>query len=206
MGGATWKKKMAQYKCPALRCWCHCRSFDQCVVADATMGLFKCLFGVAVIVILACDVAARRQWMPPVEKPQSQRPVEQTPDLPPIDPFEKCQVEEGQKISCGPQDVTVEECLKINCCSDGSQCFYGKGGGCLVPLVALPLRQPESMPCFPLFQRLCSVPAMASLWWLWLGTLPGHTLTWIQSACLKLTTPPAPLLTSTRRLPSSSSL
>ncbi|TWW73938.1 zona pellucida sperm-binding protein 4-like [Takifugu flavidus] len=86
----------------------------------------KCLFGVVVVVLLACDVTAWRQWMPPVEKVQPQHPLQQPNVSPPTDLVDKCQVEEGQKIRCGTQDVTAEECDHINCCFDGSQCYYGK--------------------------------------------------------------------------------
>lgn len=92
------------------------------------MELFKGLFGVAVFVILACDVTAGRRWMPALEKPQLQYPPQQSNVLPPADSFDKCQVEEGQKIRCGTRDVTAEHCEAINCCFDGSQCYYGKAG------------------------------------------------------------------------------
>lgn len=100
------------------------------VVADAIMERCKCLFGVVAVVLLACDVTAWHQWAPPVEKAQPQHPWQQPDVPPPTDLFDKCRVEEGQKIRCGPQDVTAEECDQISCCFDGSQCYYGKAGEC----------------------------------------------------------------------------
>lgn len=97
-----------------------------CAVTDTIMELVKCLFGV--VVILACDVTARQQWMAPVEKVQPKDPLQQPNVSPPVDSVDKCQVEEGQKIRCGTRDVTAEQCEKINCCFDGSQCYYGKAG------------------------------------------------------------------------------
>lgn len=83
------------------------------------MELLRCLFGVVACVILGCDLAAGRQ-----------HPSQQSNVLPLADSFDKCLVEEGQKIRCGTPDVTAEQCGEINCCFDGSQCFYGKTGGC----------------------------------------------------------------------------
>ncbi|CAF92944.1 unnamed protein product, partial [Tetraodon nigroviridis] len=90
------------------------------------MDLFKRLIGVVAAVILACDVTAGRQWTPDLQKPQLQHPPQQSNVLPPADSFDKCQVEEGQKIRCGTRDVTPERCEAINCCFDGFQCYYGK--------------------------------------------------------------------------------
>lgn len=185
-----------------------CRSFGWCVVADTIMELFKCLFGVAVLGILVCNVTAGRQWAPGLEKPQLQHPPQQSNVSPPADSFDKCQVEEGQKIRCGTRDVTAEQCGAINCCFDGSQCYYGKAGRWAMASLCFRGRSCTvniNLPGFRLVQWLCSVPVTASLWWLWLGMLPGHTWTWIQSACLKQITPPALLLTSPLCLPSSSS-
>lgn len=129
-GGVRWKRHQPdQYKSPIWAHWYCCHSFGQCVVADTMMARCKCLFGV-VVVLLACDVTAWRQWVPPVEKVQPQHPLQQPNVSPPTDLVDKCQVEEGQKIRCGAQDVPAEECNKINCCFDGSQCYYGKAGKC----------------------------------------------------------------------------
>lgn len=95
------------------------------------MVLFKCLFGV-VVAILACDVTAQRPWTLPLQKPQPplppQLPQQQLKVPPPAAPFDKCQVEEGDKIQCGTQDITAEQCENINCCFDRQQCYYGKAG------------------------------------------------------------------------------
>lgn len=118
-----------QYKRPIRALWSRCHSLGQCVVADTIMERRKCLFGV-VVVLLACDVAAWHQWVPSVEKVQPQRPLHQPDVPPPTDVGDRCQVEEDQRIRCGAEDVAAEECDKINCCFDGSQCFYGKAGKC----------------------------------------------------------------------------
>ena len=98
------------------------------------MELFKCLFGVVTVVVLACDVAAQQQWMVPSQKHHahhpSQLPQQQSNVFPPAAPSDKCQVEEGEKIQCGIRDVNAEECGNLNCCFDGRQCYYGKAGMC----------------------------------------------------------------------------
>lgn len=77
-----------------------------------------------VIVVLACHVHSH--WMPQVQK-QRRAPVPQSKNpLPTSVPFDKCQVEEGIRIRCGPTNVSPEQCLSINCCYDGRQCYYGK--------------------------------------------------------------------------------
>lgn len=116
------------------------------------MVLLKCLFGVVAVVILACDVTARYQWMPPVEKTQPQRPPQQSNVSPAVDSFDKCEVEEGQKIQCGTRDVTAEHCEKINCCFDGSQCYYGKAGRCSMTSLRFPRSKCQPALFFPLIQ------------------------------------------------------
>lgn len=99
------------------------------------MELFKCLFGVVVVVVLlACDVTAQYDWMLPSHKHQpllqSPLPLQQSEVPPPAAPFDKCQVEEDEKIRCGAQDITAEQCENIKCCFDGQLCYYGKAGIC----------------------------------------------------------------------------
>ncbi|XP_028284206.1 zona pellucida sperm-binding protein 4-like [Parambassis ranga] len=90
------------------------------------MELFKCLFGV----VLLCGAAAQYYRTPPLQKYQpslpSQQPPQQSTLPPPAAPFDKCQVEEGEKIRCGTPDITAKQCGSINCCFDGRQCYYGK--------------------------------------------------------------------------------
>ncbi|XP_070700580.1 zona pellucida sperm-binding protein 4-like [Pempheris klunzingeri] len=92
------------------------------------MELFKWLFGVMVVVSLACDVTAQHHWALPLQKlqPPPQLPQQQAKVPPPAAPFDKCQVEEGEKIRCGTQDISAEQCENINCCYNGYQCYYGK--------------------------------------------------------------------------------
>nr|CCK73159.1 zona pellucida sperm-binding protein [Dicentrarchus labrax] len=93
------------------------------------MELFKCLFGVAVVVVvLACEVTAQPHWALPLQKHQPLLPPQhqQSKVPPPAAPFDKCQVEQSEKIQCGTRDITTEQCEKINCCFDGRQCYYGK--------------------------------------------------------------------------------
>lgn len=95
------------------------------------MDLFNCLFGVVVVVVvLACDVTAQHHWMLPLQKSQPS-PPSQLPQQPSkvhalAAPFDKCQVEVGERIQCGTEDVTAEQCGNINCCFDGQMCYYGK--------------------------------------------------------------------------------
>nr|XP_054596213.1 zona pellucida sperm-binding protein 4 isoform X1 [Nothobranchius furzeri] len=77
------------------------------------MELFKCLLGV----VLICGVSAQKYWMQPQQ--QSTVPL-------PEAPFDKCDVEEAQKVRCGSPDITAEHCEAISCCFDGHQCYYGK--------------------------------------------------------------------------------
>ncbi|KAM7379341.1 hypothetical protein PAMP_004903 [Pampus punctatissimus] len=94
------------------------------------MELFKGLFGVVLVVVLACAVTAQHQWTLPVQKHPpplpSQLPLQQLKVPSPAAPFDKCWVEEGEKIQCGTPDITAEQCGNINCCFDGEQCYYGK--------------------------------------------------------------------------------
>ncbi|XP_047445015.1 zona pellucida sperm-binding protein 4-like [Mugil cephalus] len=95
------------------------------------METSQCLFGVVVVVIvLVFDVTAQRHWMPPLQKYQPSLPVQQPKQEwaapPSAAPFDKCQVEEDEKIRCGAPDITAEQCANINCCFDGRQCYYGK--------------------------------------------------------------------------------
>ncbi|RVE61936.1 hypothetical protein OJAV_G00175110 [Oryzias javanicus] len=83
------------------------------------MGLFKWLFGV---VLLACGASAQNHWTP-----QKHQPLFPHQAQPPVTAFDKCDVEEGDKIECGTSDVTAEQCVEINCCFDGWKCHYGKG-------------------------------------------------------------------------------
>lgn len=97
------------------------------------MELLKYLFGVVVVVVvLACDVTAQRHWSLPLQKHQpplpSQPPQLQSTLPPPAAPFDRCEVEKGEKIQCGTQDISGELCGSINCCFDGRQCYYGKAG------------------------------------------------------------------------------
>lgn len=84
------------------------------------MGFGKWLFGV---VILACGASAQNHWTP-----QKHQPLFPHQAQPQVTTFDKCNVEEGNKIECGTSDITVEQCEKINCCFDGWKCHYGKGG------------------------------------------------------------------------------
>nr|ALI16890.1 zona pellucida protein B [Thunnus orientalis] len=92
------------------------------------MELFKCLFGV--VVVLVCDVTAQHSWAAPLQKhqpPLPSQPPQQHLNVPtPAAHFDECQVEEGEKIQCGTQDITAEQCENINCCFNGRQCYYGK--------------------------------------------------------------------------------
>lgn len=98
------------------------------------MELFKYLFGVVLVAVLACAVTAQHHWTLPLQKHQPplppQLPQQQSKVPPPAAPFDKCLVEEGEKIRCGTQDITAEQCENINCCFDGQQCYYGKAGIC----------------------------------------------------------------------------
>lgn len=111
-----------------------CFRFGQCEEAtDTIMGPLKCLFGVVIVVVAVsvCDVTAQNYWMPSLQRHQPQPQSQQLLKVPPSPlPFDKCQVEENEKIQCGTSDISAEQCENINCCFDGQQCFYGKAGIC----------------------------------------------------------------------------
>lgn len=106
------------------------------VLVNANMELFKSLFSVvlAVVVVSICDVSAQGYWTWPVQKHHPPPPPllqqQQLTVLPPAAPFDKCQVEESEKIQCGTRDIEAEQCENINCCFNGRQCYYGKAGIC----------------------------------------------------------------------------
>ena len=85
------------------------------------MKQFMWLFGV----ILFCDVSAQKYW--PQQEHQLSSPFQQQMKDPTVS-SDKCDVEELEKIQCGPPDITPEQCEGINCCSNGYQCYYGKAG------------------------------------------------------------------------------
>lgn len=68
------------------------------------------------------------QW--PVQ--QSQMNLEGKQPAPQAEPFQKCQVEDYEKVQCGEPGIIPANCEAINCCFDGQQCYYGKTGKCLV--------------------------------------------------------------------------
>ncbi|XP_060900665.1 zona pellucida sperm-binding protein 4-like [Labrus mixtus] len=93
------------------------------------MEPFKCLFGVVLVVVLVCNGSSQPpHWALPLQQQQQpfHPPQQQSHVSAPAAPFDKCQVEEGEKIQCGTRDVTAEQCANINCCFDGQQCYYGK--------------------------------------------------------------------------------
>lgn len=116
---------------------------DQCVLQlqfclkfgfyNTTMELFKYLLGV----VLIYGASAQKYWMPPPQpqkhqlSPAFQKPQKQSKVPPPAAPFDKCVLEEAEKIQCGTQDITADQCQDINCCFDGRLCYYGKAGMCV---------------------------------------------------------------------------
>lgn len=121
------------------------RACSCCVLS--IMELFKCLVGVVVVLFLDCFVASQRQWPPRKHQallpnwPLQQQPVPLTVS-PPAEPSDKCQVQDNEKIYCGPQGVTPERCKELNCCFDGQQCYYGNAGECIRALLV------QSLFCF----------------------------------------------------------
>ncbi|XP_030649786.1 zona pellucida sperm-binding protein 4-like [Chanos chanos] len=56
--------------------------------------------------------------------PQRYKPKQPLP--PKAEPFQRCDVDDFDKVHCGEPDITAAECESINCCFDGRQCYYGK--------------------------------------------------------------------------------
>uniref|UniRef100_A0A8C2FT95 Zona pellucida sperm-binding protein 4 n=1 Tax=Cyprinus carpio TaxID=7962 RepID=A0A8C2FT95_CYPCA len=48
------------------------------------------------------------------------------PTAPQADPFQKCNVDDSEKVQCGEPGISSAYCDAINCCFDGQQCYYGK--------------------------------------------------------------------------------
>ncbi|XP_061879495.1 zona pellucida sperm-binding protein 4-like isoform X2 [Entelurus aequoreus] len=96
------------------------------------MALSGCSFGVLVViaVVLAGDVAvAQRQYTGALTKYDSLARLPQQPTKvshPPEGHFDRCQVEQGERILCGNSGITNQQCAEINCCHDGRQCYYSK--------------------------------------------------------------------------------
>ncbi|XP_056276210.1 zona pellucida sperm-binding protein 4-like [Pseudoliparis swirei] len=87
------------------------------------MELFKCLFSVAVVAGLHRDVSAQHYWT----LPQQTLPAQRQLTLPqPEAPYDKCLVEQVNRIQCGSADATADHCENINCCFDDDLCYYGK--------------------------------------------------------------------------------
>ncbi|XP_053174516.1 uncharacterized protein LOC128358306 isoform X2 [Scomber japonicus] len=60
-------------------------------------------------------------WTP--QNPQKADRPSQTSE--PMRP-QSCDVERGQRVPCGPSDISSNDCQSIQCCFDGQQCYYGK--------------------------------------------------------------------------------
>lgn len=69
--------------------------------------------------------------------PQPQTPAKQSQDtqiknLPDTeDRSSTCVVEQQYKIQCGAPGTSAAVCKTLNCCYDGTICYYGKYGKCL---------------------------------------------------------------------------
>nr|XP_040019940.1 zona pellucida sperm-binding protein 4-like [Gasterosteus aculeatus aculeatus] len=52
----------------------------------------------------------------------------QTPQIPDpnVKPIQSCDVDKNVRVPCGLPGISATGCGAINCCFDGSQCFYGK--------------------------------------------------------------------------------
>ncbi|TNN27303.1 Zona pellucida sperm-binding protein 4 [Liparis tanakae] len=87
------------------------------------MELFKCLFAVALVAGLYGVVSAQHYWT----LPQQTLPAQHQLTLPqPEAPFDKCLVEQADRIQCGAADATPDHCENINCCFEDDLCYYGK--------------------------------------------------------------------------------
>jgi len=60
------------------------------------------------------------------QSPQFPRPHPSDRPLP--DRMQHCFVSEDDRITCGAPGITGPDCEDINCCFDGSRCYYGKLG------------------------------------------------------------------------------
>ncbi|XP_058486477.1 zona pellucida sperm-binding protein 4-like [Solea solea] len=94
------------------------------------MELVKSLF-VVVLVVLVFEVKAQSSWAPLLQKQPPPAPLlhqqqQQQKVFLPLAPFDKCQVDEHDKIQCGTPDIAAEQCENINCCFNRDLCYYGK--------------------------------------------------------------------------------
>uniref|UniRef100_A0A7N8X9C2 Zona pellucida sperm-binding protein 4 n=1 Tax=Mastacembelus armatus TaxID=205130 RepID=A0A7N8X9C2_9TELE len=75
-----------------------------------------------------CLTLTRACWLEVIEyQPSLPSQLPQQPKVPlPEHTFDKCQLEEHEKIQCGASDITAEQCQTIKCCFNGQQCYYGR--------------------------------------------------------------------------------
>lgn len=67
-----------------------------------------------------------------LEAQQSEQPT--IIEIPPVEtksveePSPRCAVEEQDKVQCGQAGITATDCISIQCCFNGTLCYYGKAG------------------------------------------------------------------------------
>ncbi|XP_039516104.1 zona pellucida sperm-binding protein 4-like [Pimephales promelas] len=70
-----------------------------------------------------------QQFPQSVQQQSSQQfPQQFQPKQPVVqaEPLDKCAVADYEQIQCGPPGISGAECVAINCCFNGQQCYYGK--------------------------------------------------------------------------------
>lgn len=62
-------------------------------------------------------------------KPQNpQRPKPVIKPNEPVPHYQSCEVDPGNRVPCGVEGVSRDECEALSCCHDGSACYFGRGG------------------------------------------------------------------------------
>ncbi|KAI4905250.1 hypothetical protein NFI96_024614 [Prochilodus magdalenae] len=64
-------------------------------------------------------------WNPSVFQPYGPQVSVPQQQMPRPGPFERCQVEDYDKVPCGEPGLAAAACEAINCCFDGEQCYFG---------------------------------------------------------------------------------
>lgn len=80
---------------------------------------------------------AQRPAQQPAPQPKPKPPPKQTPVQMPKpetkDPtVDKCRVADADRVPCGVPGTSAGECQALDCCFDGSQCYYGQTGSLFV--------------------------------------------------------------------------
>ncbi|XP_062858593.1 zona pellucida sperm-binding protein 4-like [Trichomycterus rosablanca] len=100
----------------------------------ADMSMINRLLVLYALLILCHAITPTQRFLglrPRASEPQQTE--QQIPsEIPPHEPAaieelsQRCAVEEQEKVQCGQAGITATDCASIQCCFNGTQCYYGK--------------------------------------------------------------------------------